>query len=224
MSELRAPVRAESADPFHLVSRVVNRMHRGWLEATYPFAHLGRKASIHPSCSVNKRIAHRIWLGDYVELGKDVHLGISAPIEEEGPPLLVIEDHSLVHWRSQIDAKNLIHIERNVLITQDVLIIDHGHAYENVSMPVERYAFTEGGTIRIGEGSWIGHGAAIICSKGELVLGSHCVVAANAVVTKSAPPYSVLSGNPARIIRQYDPTKRMWTMGSVRAAQPLMAE
>jgi acetyltransferase-like isoleucine patch superfamily enzyme len=224
MSEFQPLARAKSEDPLDLFSQVAHKLHRGWLRSTYPFAHLGKKPHIHPSCNLKKNIAHRIWIGDNVNLAKDVHLGISAPVEEEGPPLLIIEDNSLVHWRSQIDAKNQIHIERNVLITQDVLIIDHGHAYEDVSVPIERFAYSEGGSIRIGEGSWIGHGAAIICTKGELVLGRHCVVGANAVVTKSAPPYSVLSGNPARIIRQYDPAKEMWVMGSVRSLQPQMAE
>jgi acetyltransferase-like isoleucine patch superfamily enzyme len=210
---------ADAADPFQLIARVVNRLYRDWLRFTYPFDHLGRKASIHHSCSINRRIAHRIWLGDHVRLAKDVHLGVSAPLDEQGPPLLVIEDNSLVHWRSQIDAKNLIHIERDVLITQDVLIIDHAHAYEDVSIPVEEYNYSQGGTIRIGEGSWIGHGAAIICSQGELVLGRHCVVAANAVVTRSAPPFSVLSGNPARIVKQYDPSQNAWVLGGARARE-----
>jgi acetyltransferase-like isoleucine patch superfamily enzyme len=52
-----------------------------------------------------------------------------------------------------------------------------------------------------------------MCSRGELVLGRNCVVAAHSVVTRSAPPYSVLSGNPAMIVRQYDPEKGVWRMG-----------
>jgi acetyltransferase-like isoleucine patch superfamily enzyme len=210
---------AAAADPFQLVARAVNWLYKGWLQLTYPFSHLGKRLSVHHRCSINRKAAHRIWLGNDVRLGKDVYLGISAPLDEVGPPVLIIDNDSLVHWRSQIDAKNLIHIERDVLITQDVLIIDHGHAYEDVSIPVEEYTYTEGGTIRIGEGSWIGHGAAIICSQGDLVLGRHCVVAANAVVTRSAPPYSVLSGNPARIVKQYDPSKKAWVLGGVRASE-----
>jgi acetyltransferase-like isoleucine patch superfamily enzyme len=39
------------------------------------------------------------------------------------------------------------------------------------------------------------------------------------VVTRSAPPYSVLSGNPAMIVRQFDPVKQAWVLGSVRSAE-----
>jgi acetyltransferase-like isoleucine patch superfamily enzyme len=51
-------------------------------------------------------------------------------------------------------------------------------------------------------------------------VGRNCFVAAHAVVTRSAPPYSVLSGNPARIVRQFDPVKQVWVLGSVRLADP----
>jgi acetyltransferase-like isoleucine patch superfamily enzyme len=154
-----------------------------------------------------------------VRIKKDAYLGVSLPPEEEGEPVIVIDDNCVVHWRSQIDARNYIHLERDVLVAQDVLIIDHGHAYEDVALPIDEQGYTKGGRIRIGQGSWIAHGAAIICSQGELVLGRNCVVGAGAVVTRSAPPYSVLSGNPARIVKQYDPVKQAWVMGSVRAVE-----
>jgi acetyltransferase-like isoleucine patch superfamily enzyme len=50
-------------------------------------------------------------------------------------------------------------------------------------------------------------------------LGQNCVVAAHSVVTRSAAPYSVLSGNPAVVVRQFDPAKRTWVVGSVRSAE-----
>jgi acetyltransferase-like isoleucine patch superfamily enzyme len=35
-------------------------------------------------------------------------------------------------------------------------------------------------------------------------------VAGGAVVTKSIPPYSIAVGNPAKVIKQYDPNKKEW--------------
>jgi acetyltransferase-like isoleucine patch superfamily enzyme len=51
------------------------------------------------------------------------------------------------------------------------------------------------------------------------VLGRNCVVAANAVVTRSFPPYSVIFGDPARVIKQFHPVKNAWVLGSVPSAQ-----
>jgi acetyltransferase-like isoleucine patch superfamily enzyme len=68
--------------------------------------------------------------------------------------------------------------------------------------------------IRIEEGCWIGYGAAIVCGKGELVIGSNSVIGANAVVSRSIPPNSVVTGNPARVVKQFDPVKGEWVLGS----------
>lgn len=206
-------------DPLSLVARVRNRLHVEWLRRMYPFAAIGDDVSIDRLCTISRLHAHRISLGNHVRLAKEACLGISKPAQGPGEPVIVIEDGCFINWRSQIGGRNRVYIERDTIITQDVLITDHDHAYEDVTKPVENEGYTEGGTVRIGEGSWIGHGAVIICSRGELVLGRHCVVAANAVVTRSAPPYSVLSGNPARVVKQYDPAKKAWVLGSVRSGE-----
>ena len=49
------------------------------------------------------------------------------------------------------------------------------------------------------DGVSIGAGAVIICG---ITLGEYCVVGAGAVVTKDVPPYSLVVGNPARIIKK----------------------
>ena len=213
------PYRARIQDPLKLVPRILRKLYSEWLRLTYPFAAIGRKTSFHFTCKIDRKNVHRIQLGSHIRMEKDSSLGISLPSEQEGDPVIIIDDNCVIHWRSQIGAKNLIHIERDVLIAQDVLIVDQNHAYEDIHTPIADQGFTEGGRIRIGEGTFIAHGAAIICSQGDLVLGRNCVVAAHSVVTRSAPPYSVLYGNPARIIRQYDPGKQEWATGPVRPPQ-----
>ncbi len=52
--------------------------------------------------------------------------------------------------------------------------------------------------IEIGNDVWIGLNVYI---KNGVKLGNGCVVGANAVVTKDVPPYAIVAGNPARIIR-----------------------
>jgi carbonic anhydrase/acetyltransferase-like protein (isoleucine patch superfamily) len=45
---------------------------------------------------------------------------------------------------------------------------------------------------------WIGHGAIVLPGRS---IGDGAVVAAGAVVTKDVPPYAIVGGNPARVIR-----------------------
>jgi acetyltransferase-like isoleucine patch superfamily enzyme len=171
---------------------------------------------LHFMSHVSRKRAGRISLGNRVSLRKGAWLN-PATVDLTGEPTIVIDDDCAIGTDSIISAKNRIHIERDVLIAQSVLIVDHNHAYEDITTPIIKQGITEGGRIRIGQGSWIAHGAAILCSKGELTIGRNCVIAANSVVTRSIPDYSLVAGLPARIIRQYDPEAKAWRIGRIRA-------
>jgi phosphonate metabolism protein (transferase hexapeptide repeat family) len=51
----------------------------------------------------------------------------------------------------------------------------------------------------IGHDVWIGHGAIILAGR---TVGTGAVIAAGAVVTKDVPPYSVVAGVPARVVKR----------------------
>ena len=53
--------------------------------------------------------------------------------------------------------------------------------------------------VTIGDDIWIGANAVILPG---VHIGSHCVVAAGAVVTKDVPPHSLVAGVPAKVIKQ----------------------
>lgn len=54
------------------------------------------------------------------------------------------------------------------------------------------------GDVIIGNDVWIGTGALILSG---VTIGDGAVVGAHAVVTKNVPPYAIVGGNPAKIIR-----------------------
>ena len=62
----------------------------------------------------------------------------------------------------------------------DALIKDQGGVFEKIT---------------IGEDCWIGNGALILAN-----VGNKCVVGSGSVVTNDIPPYSIVAGNPAKIV------------------------
>jgi acetyltransferase-like isoleucine patch superfamily enzyme len=202
------PDRVPFEDPFDFFSRVMVKLYSIWVSGIYPFASRGRNLSIHHSCLLPRSIAPRIQLGSSVFIGKSTWFNIVH--EATGQLNIVIEDNCRISPRSVISARNLIHLECDVILAPAALLMDHNHAFEDPSKAISHQGTTEGGTIRIGRGAYIGHGAAVVCGRGDLELGERCVVEANSVVTRSMPAYSVVSGNPAKVVRQYDPVNQAW--------------
>lgn len=59
----------------------------------------------------------------------------------------------------------------------------------------------------IGRESHIGANSVVVAG---VEIGERCQIGAGSVVTKNIPPYSVAVGNPARVIKRYDPEKQAW--------------
>jgi acetyltransferase-like isoleucine patch superfamily enzyme len=202
-------------DPLNLLSQALIKLYTLWVTATYPFASVGSNLHIHPSAILSRRVSPGIRLGNSVIIRNHAWINtfdLAAPDDVK----IVIDEHCVINAQCVISAKNKIHIERNVMVSACSLIMDHNHAYEDVTSPIQAQGLTPGGTIRIEEGCWIGHGAAIVCNHGELVIGRNSVIAANALVTKSFPAHSVIVGNPARLARQFDPESGTWVGGAGR--------
>ena len=43
-----------------------------------------------------------------------------------------------------------------------------------------------------------------------VTIGRHSVIGANSVVTHDVPPFSVACGNPAVLVKRYDPSQGLW--------------
>ena len=60
------------------------------------------------------------------------------------------------------------------------------------------------GPLRIGNDCWVGMGAKVLSG---VTIGDGAIVGAGAVVTRDVPPYAVVAGNPARILREVVPRR-----------------
>ncbi len=94
----------------------------------------------------------------------------------------------------------------NVNIAQNVVISGLNHGYEDVNLAPRSQKCTKS-PINISNDCWIG--ANVVITAG-VTIGKHCVVAAGSIVTKNVPPFSVVAGNPAKVIKQYDMNTKLW--------------
>ena len=200
-------------DPLAWLPRMANKLYTMWLMWTYPFASFGKGTWAHYSSHVARSAAPHISIGKNVAIARDVRLDVRGT-NGNGSPLFIVEEGCGLQRRGVYSARNRIHLMRNVICAHSVLVMDHSG--EVGDDPGARKQETVGGSIRIEEECWIGFGTVIICEQGELVIGRHSVVGANSVVRCSIPPYSVVAGDPARIVKQYDFSKGKWVLGCVR--------
>jgi acetyltransferase-like isoleucine patch superfamily enzyme len=205
--------RATHEDPISVIGRAYRKLCGFLLNKTYPFASIGCGLRMSHTVELDRSKAHRIKLGNWIRVRHDVRLHIVAPSAEQGEPVLVLGDSVDIGPQSTISAKNFIHLENEVTLGNSVLIMDHGPAHEDVTTPIKHQGATEGGKIHIEKGCFIAQGSTILCDRGELIIGRNSIVAANSLVTRSFPSYSLIAGNPARMIQQFDPNQGVWVLG-----------
>ena len=84
-----------------------------------------------------------------------------------------------------------------VRIASHVSIFGFNHGHEDIEKPFCQQPCIQKG-IDIGDDVWIGANVVIVDG---VKVGSHSLLAAGAIVTKDVPPYSIVGGNPAKVIR-----------------------
>lgn len=151
---------------------------------------------------------HCIYIGKKVGIGADTFfLPITSHNGITYNPKIIIGDGTWIGKHSSIAAINKVEIGNDVLFAGYVHITDHSHGYEDINKPIASQRLISKGPVIIEEQCWLGFSCEILSG---VHIGKHSIVAARAVVTKDVPSYSIVAGNPARIVKQYNFETKKW--------------
>lgn len=148
--------------------------------------YLGNNVIIDPTSSVNNvKIADNVKIAklcsiygsenNQLEIGKESYIGMFSILNG---------------FRKKLTIGEHVSIAQNVNIMTD--------SGPNASEEMQKIFPLIEGEVSIGDHSWIGANTIIMPGT---ILGKFCVVAANSFVNKSFPDYSVIGGNPAKLIK-----------------------
>ncbi len=119
---------------------------------------------------------------------------------------LIIGNHVAIGRFSQIYALQSIIIEDGVLMAENTFISDNTHTFTDITTPVRDQDIKPLGNVVIGSETWIGRNVAVNGCK----IGRNCIIGAYTFLKKDIPDYCVVVGNPARIVKRYNPQSGQW--------------
>jgi galactoside O-acetyltransferase len=131
--------------------------------------------------------------GDYVTVHRD-----AAFSAENG--MLQIGSRVSINVRVLVDASQggFIKIGDDVMIGPNVVIRAADHGHDLVNKPMRKQGHRPG-SITIENDVWIG--ANVVITR-NVVIRTGAIVAAGAVVTTDVPPFTIVGGVPAKVLRQ----------------------
>ncbi|RXK63767.1 acyltransferase [Stenotrophomonas sp. MA5] len=180
---------------------------RAFLVAPF-FGRFGRGGYLGPPAFISG--SRRMYFGRAVR----IFPGLRA--ECIGTGSLTVGDDVSIGQGFHVIASGSVEIGEGALISANVFVTDTDHGFDNPDLPILRQPNVIRPTF-IGRRCFLGVGARI---QAGTQLGDGCVVGANAVVKGAFPPYSMLAGAPARVVKHYDFEQSAWVRsGSVAISE-----
>lgn len=125
-------------------------------------------------------------------IGDDVNIERNAYFT----PALVLGSKSGVGINCEINGRVII--GENVMMAPEVIIYTRNHNFGDKSIPMIIQGETDEQEVTIGNDVWLGRRALILPG---VSIGEGSIVGAGAVVTKDVEPYTIVAGNPAKVIK-----------------------
>lgn len=149
--------------------------------------------------------ASNVTIGNNTFISEQTWINVNHRIK--GAVAISIGDNCFIGRRNFFTSGKNIKIGHYVLTTIDCKFICSTHIADNPFTPYIASGTTSDGVISVGANCFFGAGSMIL---GNVVIGHGSVIGAGSLVTKDIPPFSLVIGNPAKILRRYSFSKHSW--------------
>lgn len=160
----------------------------------------GRRFSMEEGCMIMALSKRGIVFGERCTVGRFATIAPTNPLLGEPGEGLKVGDHSNIGPYSFIGCSGFIEIGNRVLMGPRVNLMAENHEFSRTDISMKDQGVRRE-FIRIEDDVWLGVGSTILAG---VTVGRGSIVAAGAVVTKDVPPFSVVGGVPAHILKQRD--------------------
>lgn len=99
-----------------------------------------------------------------------------------------------------------VSIGNNAILAQHVCLSGLNHGYKDIHVPIRNQKCSVA-MITLEDDCWIGANCVIVSG---VTIGKHAIVAAGSVVTKNVAPFTIVGGNPAKLLKQYNTVTGDW--------------
>lgn len=154
---------------------------------------------------------------DFVRIGDGSCIGDHSWINDclrDRAARLEIGKYVLIGRGGVISTAGRLEIGDFTILAPGVFIADADHVFDDPFQPVLQQGVTAGRSVIVEENCWFGMQAKAF---GDVTIGRGSVVAAGSIVRKSVPPFCVVAGAPARVVKMYDFDAGAWVR--VRGAE-----
>jgi hypothetical protein len=146
-----------------------------------------------------------ISLGTNVVVGTGTWLNVNN--RKIDSPTLQIKDNVFIGRNNFLTVGKLIVIKEYCLTASNCSFIGSSHISSNPMLPYIASGTTGQDEISIGVNCFFGYGAMVI---GNVDVGHGSIIGAGCVVRHDIPPFSLVVGNPARVIKRFCFSRMCW--------------
>lgn len=216
--------RPDKAEPLNSTKRLIRLLFPRWLinffrgAGTSILASYFKRRNVARTAFIDKSVHVLGWRS--VVIGEDTILSqgcwLNVNHRNEHQDKIKIGKRSYIGRDNFFTSGALIELKDYAMTSVFCSFIGSSHYFSDPFRPYIWSGVLDDAEITLGVNCQLGAGVTIV---GNVKIGHGCIIGANTLVNKNVPPFSVVVGNPGRVIKRYDVETKTWIAADLFTAE-----